>query len=842
MTQPAPFSQESIRLIADIALDALIVVDASGAISAWNRQAEVTFGWQQAEAVGRPLAELIIPERYREAHRRGFERYKATLKPRMLDRRVELTALHRDGHELPVELAIAPTMTDGVLVFLGFVRDITDRKRSEQHLLESEQHFRHLADDAALSQARYQTLAESLPHLVWTCLPDGWCDYLSRQWCEYTGVPESQQVGYGWAKHVHPDDRERVQQAWSNATARGAPYDIEFRIRRADGVFRWFKTRAVPLEDGHGQIVKWFGSNTDFEAYKQAETHLQMQLERLGLLDRITRAIGARQDLHSVFEVVLSSLEESLPIDFGCVCMGDASAAALTVAAVGAQSASLAAAVGLAEQMPVAVDSEGVLRCLGGLVAYEPDSRQLEHAIYRRLSEGGFYSVVLAPLLVESRVFGVLIAARRNAHAFGSADCEFLRQVSEHAGLAAHQAELYQVLQRAYDDLRLSRDAALQHERLRALGQMAGGIAHNINNAISPVSIYTDWLLENEPNLSERSRDFLATIQRAIRDVAQTVSGMREFYREHKSELVLSRVDLNEIVQHALDLTRARWRDMAHQRGNALELELDLDPSQPIVWGLAGEIREALINLVFNAVDAMPDGGHLTVRTYCSNGVGAFSSVYLEVKDDGIGMDDDLRRRCIEPFVTTKGERGTGLGLAMVYGVIQRHGATLQIESAPAAGTTVRIAFSQAPARDSTIPEAALDPAPVPPLRILVIDDDPLLIKSLRDTLSHDGHQIVTAESGRDGIQAFESARLGVEPFAVVITDLGMPHLDGHKVAHAVKAASPNTPVVLLTGWGQRLIGGDDELPDIDYVLSKPPKLGELRAALSRVQRASAPS
>jgi CheY-like chemotaxis protein len=245
-----------------------------------------------------------------------------------------------------------------------------------------------------------------------------------------------------------------------------------------------------------------------------------------------------------------------------------------------------------------------------------------------------------------------------------------------------------------------------------------------------------------------------------------------------------------------------------------------------------------LINLVFNAVDAMPDGGHLLVRTYASHASpGPFRSVYLEVKDDGIGMDDDLRKRCIEPFVTTKGERGTGLGLAMVYGVIQRHGATLQIESAPGAGTTVRIAFSQAPALDMSPPSVALELVPLPPLRILVIDDDPLLIKSLRDTLSHDGHDIVTAESGSDGILAFESAQQGIEPFAVVITDLGMPHLDGHKVAQAVKAASPTTPVVLLTGWGQRSRNEEIGSPDIDYVLSKPPKLQELRAALSRVQR-----
>lgn len=834
MTEPSPFGRESLRCISEIALDALIVVDAAGVVGAWNRQAEATFGWRSSEAIGRPLAELIAFEPG-EADPRGFERFIET-RQGLFDRRFELRARHRDGQEFPVQMTIAPAMAEGAPVFISFVRDISGRERSEQPRA-SDPHYRRLADNAA----NYQTLAESLPHLVWTCLPDGWCDYLSRQWCEYTGIPEPEQVGYRWAEQLHPEDRQRVQEAWANATARGEPYDIEFRIRRADGVYRWFKTRAVPLADSRGQIIKWFGSNTDFEAYKQAEAHLQMQLERLGLLARITRAIGARQDLHSVFEVVLTNLEENLPIDFGCVCTGDEAAAALSVATVGRRSARQAASIGLAEQALVVVDANGLMRCLGGQLVYEPNVAQKQSAFLRGLGQGGLSSVILAPLLVESRVFGVLVAARRSAHAFSAADCDFLRQLSEHVGLAAHQAELNQVLQRAYDDLRLSREAAMQHERLRALGQMAGGIAHNINNAISPVSIYADWLLENEPGISPRSRDFLLTIQRAIRDVAQTVSGMREFYRERKSELVLARVDLNEIVRNALDLTRARWRDMAQQRGVAVELEVDLDSSQPLVWGVAGEIREALINLVFNAVDAMPEGGHLTVRTHGSAHASAsFRSVYLEVKDDGIGMDDDLRRRCIEPFVTTKGERGTGLGLAMVYGVVQRHGATLQIESAPFAGTTVRIGLTRAPEPDAAQQEAAREPEALPPLRVLVIDDDPLLIKSLRDTLTHDGHDIVTAESGREGIAAFEAALQSTRPFAVVITDLGMPHVDGHAVAHAVKAVSPKTPVVLLTGWGQPVRSEGGATQDIDVVVSKPPLLGELRAALNRVQRPQA--
>ena len=166
---------------------------------------------------------------------------------------------------------------------------------------------------------------------------------------------------------------------------------------------------------------------------------------------------------------------------------------------------------------------------------------------------------MLAPLLVESQVFGVLVAARRGPRDFSSSDCEFLRQLSEHVALAANQADLYGVLQKAYDDLHASQLVVMRQERLRALGQMASGIAHDINNAISPIGLYAESLLETEPGLSAQGRESLQVIARAIDDVAATVARMREFYRQREPQLALSTVNINQLIQHAVDLTRARW-------------------------------------------------------------------------------------------------------------------------------------------------------------------------------------------------------------------------------------------------------------------------------------------
>ncbi len=565
---------------------------------------------------------------------------------------------------------------------------------------------------------------------------------------------------------------------------------------------------------------------------KGAEGKVQSQLARLELLHSITRAISERLDLQSIFQVVIRTLEDNLPIDLICICLYEQNANVLTVVGLGTSGAALATQLGLSREARVPIDENGLSQCVRGRLVYESDVSGAKFPFPQRLAQAGLRSFVAAPLLVESKVFGALIAARKQTEGFSSGDCEFLKQLSGHVALAAHQAQLYEALQQAYDDLRQTQQAVMQQERLKALGQMASGIAHDINNAISPVALYTESLLEKEPNLSARARDYLGTIQHAIEDVSHTVARMREFYRQREQQLALTPVNLNQMIQQVIDLSRARWSDMPQQRGIFIKIETDLAAALPPVMGVESEIREALVNLIFNAVDAMPNGGTLALRTKISGKPARLAQV--EVTDTGIGMDEDVRKRCLEPFFTTKGERGTGLGLAMVYGTVRRHNADIEIESAPGKGTTFRINFP-VPAMPAGAPAKDAAPFVVPSrLRILVVDDDPLLIKSLRDTLETDGHVIVTAGGGQEGITAFRHAYERKEPFAAVITDLGMPYVDGRQVASAIKGISPSTPVILLTGWGQRLVAEGDIPAHVNHVLNKPPKLRDLREALAQ--------
>jgi PAS domain S-box-containing protein len=937
-------SEERNQLIVETALDAVVTMNNHGAISGWNAQAERMFGWTRAEIVGRELAQIIVPERLRAAHRSGLARYLDTGLARVLNKRIEMRALHRDGREFPVELSITPIGFGDDLVFSGFIRDITSRNHAEAALRESEQRFRSTANSAPVliwmsgpdkrctwfnqrwldfvgrdmeqelgegwcdnlhpadfdraldtyhaafdarrpyemefrlqrddgawrwllergtpnigptgnfegyigtciditehretveqlreSRARFKTLTESLPQMIWTCKRDGDCDYLSRQWLDYTGRSEAQQLGKGYLEQVHPDDRVKVHMEWARVIGTGDNFDMSFRIRRFDGLYRWFKTRAVPLRDPAGRILKWFGSNTDIEDFVMSDRKLKIQLERMQLLDRTTHAIAMHQEPRKVFEVMLRSLEENLGVAFSCVCLYQATPELLTVTCVGDRSMALARQMGLAEQAQIEVGENSLARCLQGELVYEPNIEDARFPFPARLATAGLRALVAAPLMVENEVLGVLVVAKSQSDSFTSDDCEFLRQLSSHVALAGQQARLYAALEEAYQDLRQTQQTVMQQERLRALGQIASGIAHDINNALSPAALYTQSMLSHEPGLSQRAREQLGVVQRAIEDVARTVQRMRAFYLPRGLERTLAPVDVNQLLLEVVELTRARWSNIPQERGVVVNVENQLASDLPNVLGAENEMRDAFTNLLLNAADALPDGGTVTLHTRLDL---RDDQVIVEIQDNGVGMSETTRSRCLEPFFTTKGERGTGLGLPMVFGMVQRHGGELEIDSEPGRGTTMRLIFPRAPT-GVTVREQALA-LPTRSLRILLIDDDPLLLKSLRDALELDEHEVVTAEGGQAGIDAFAAAVKTGAHFDVVITDLGMPYVDGRKVATRVRQLAGQVPIIMLTGWGHRLIATDDQPENVDRVLSKPPRMADLRGVLAELVR-----
>jgi len=427
------------------------------------------------------------------------------------------------------------------------------------------------------------------------------------------------------------------------------------------------------------------------------------------------------------------------------------------------------------------------------------------------------------PMAAGDRVLGVL-ALRGGERPFTERDERLLTNLAHLAALALRSARLFEDRTRAYREVAAAQDQLVRTEKLRALGEMASGVAHDFNNLLASILGRAQLVLQRIQN--PQLRQWLQVIERAALDGARTVRRLQEFTRIRRDQPFVA-VDLNQIVGEALEITQARWREEPMSRGVALDVRNEL-AAVPKVAGDPAELREALTNLILNAVDAMPDGGVLTLTTAVVDG-----EVVVTVGDTGVGIPHAIRDRIFDPFFTTKGPQGTGLGLSMTYGILERHGARIAVESDEGRGTTFRLTFM--PTWELEAPEAA--PAvPVPAgevsLRCLVVDDEPEVGAVLGDMLEAGGHRAVVVTDGGEAI-----ARFGAEPFDLVFTDLAMPRVSGWQVARAIKEMAPAVPVIIVTGFGVELSAEERRAHNVDLVLVKPLKIQEILDVVAQLAR-----
>jgi signal transduction histidine kinase len=469
---------------------------------------------------------------------------------------------------------------------------------------------------------------------------------------------------------------------------------------------------------------------------------------------------------------------------------------------------------------------------------------------YQNLYNAGFLiAAVLQLFIAVSMVVLVMEEVRYNAE---QAHAEIIAVRSEKEALQVKiltveeqsrnlydQVRLSEGVQQAYDELRRTQQVVVQQERLRALGQMASGIAHDVNNALSPVVAYSELLLATLSNLPDNARQYLQTIRQSGEDISHIVARMREFYRRHSDTEQLVKVDINKIIEEVIELTRPRWRDISQRESISIKIQPELESNLPLLLSDPSDLRETFINLIFNSVDALPQGGTITLVTRSvtpasGKNQDASPQLQVEVRDNGIGMEESTRQRCLEPFFSTKAKRGgTGLGLAMVYGMMQRHNGVIDIESAPRRGTCIRLTF---PIRDkaSKVQPALMSPAQNRSLRILCIDDEPQVQELLKNCLTALNHHVETASGGKQGVEMFRKAARENQPYEVVVTDLGMPDIDGRQVANTIKKEFHGTPIIMMTGWGT-MMKEDGEAPsEVDALIGKPPRIKELNELLLR--------
>jgi signal transduction histidine kinase/CheY-like chemotaxis protein len=378
----------------------------------------------------------------------------------------------------------------------------------------------------------------------------------------------------------------------------------------------------------------------------------------------------------------------------------------------------------------------------------------------------------------------------------------------------AEQARLHvEELSRYIEQQERIREQFGQIEKMSALGQLASGVAHDFNNTLAGILGRAELLLRraNDP---ETTRGLSLIIQAAT-DGGKTVKRIQDFARQRRDHDFLP-VAVDQLLMDVNEITRPRWKDRAQASNVHINFNLQIDTNASIM-GDASELREVLVNLVFNAVDAMPEGGRLSLSAEEVDGL-----IEIAVTDTGVGMSADVRSRAFDPFFTTKGMAGMGLGLAVCYGIIQRHEGTVVVKSELGEGTVFRIRLPIAETKLATNAPAEM-PASLTLVkksdspRILVVDDEEYVRELLADVLRSEGYQVTLAENGNEALRLFEQHN-----FEAVFTDVGMPGMSGWELARAIREQDSTVPLAVITGWGEAVGSAEQEDAKVDWVVTKP--------------------
>ncbi len=650
------------------------------------------------------------------------------------------------------------------------------------------------------------------------------------------------------------EDLPRVSAQFEKQASGEITLASDIPVKRKDGSVFPADVNSTPLElDGRLHLLGIFRDISErkraeeelrenVESLRQARAHLVQQARWLQALNSVAGEIARRNSLDSIFQVVLGHLEGSYSLAVGGICLFAENSGACLTSALSAQGRSLARRLGikvgfplpLAEVFPPTADSTDLPRTLHLSDIDDSVVSASTARLLQRLREQRLETLTMVDLEYEKSRTGLLFMLFHDRLTHSEVECRFLKGMAEYMSVAVQNRRLYENLEQSYEQLKKTQQVMMEQERMNAMGQMASGIAHDINNTLAPITLYAEALMASDLGSSEPARRYLATIMSAVGDIEAITHRLRAFYKREEVDQVEA-VDLRAVVETVVELTRPRWKNVPNRYGIEIALKTQVAPRIASILGNRTEIREALVNLVLNAVDAMPDGGTITIRAGRHGKGKEERRLSLEVSDTGVGMNEEQLQRCLEPFYTTKGPKGSGLGLPAVYGIVQRHRGEIEIDSNPGNGTTVRLLF---PFPHETPKKAAGKKGPpveLPPLRILCVDDNPSVREVLEEMLRQHGHTVESFEDGAAAVEAFELALEGGQSFQLVITDLGMPHMDGQEVARRIKEIAPVVPVILLSGWGGFMNMGQELPPHVDCALGKPPTMARLLPAIGEL-------
>ena len=655
--------------------------------------------------------------------------------------------------------------------FLGVSFDITDMKAAQAALRESEQRFR--------------TLTEAMPGFAWSAGPDGGLDYATQQWLTYSGLTLEQTISDGWFDAIHPDDLARVGGVWSACVASGEPYNVEFRLRRHDGAYRWFLVRGLPLRNEGGAVTKWVGAAAEVEDMvlaREAQASHQQALE-----EEVETRTRERDRIWNVSRDLLMVTDK----------------AGIVLSANPAWTATL----GWPEDELAGRTTEWL---------EHPEDRARTREEVRKLSVGE-----------PTQRF-----ENRFQHRDGGYRWLSWTAVSDE-GLNYCVARDVTADKEAQARLRETEDALRQAQKMEAVGQLTGGIAHDFNNLLTGIIGSLDLIKRRieTGRLSEISRFMEAASTSASRAAALT-HRLLAFAR--RQSLDPTAIDVNALVASMGDL-------LQRTLGEQVDLEIALDPGAWPAFGDAGQLENAVLNLAINARDAMPAGGKLTIETANTHldaryvarhddlEVGDYT--VLSVTDTGTGMTPEVIAKAFDPFFTTKPiGQGTGLGLSMIYGFARQSGGHVRIYSEVGQGSSVKLFL---PRFVGEAGEGEAEPVrPEAPRgageTVLVVEDDDAVRLLVVEVLSELGYAAIEAHDGQAAIPILQSD----QRIDLMVSDVGLPGLNGRQVAEIGRQHRPGLKVLFVTGYAENAAVRSGFLDPEMEMITKPFALDQLAAKI----------
>ena len=769
-------SESYFRLLLNSSAEGFYAVDRDGVTTLCNATFVDMMGFATAEdAIGRKLHDVIHHTHPDGAHydvddcpiyRCAADGTSAHV--------ADETFYRLDGTPVPVEYWAKPIMVDGehrgaICTFI----DITDRLRARARLIASEAEFR--------------TFAQAMPNQVWASRPDGLLDWFNERVYQYGGYLAGELDGNGWAGMVHPDDAPSSIERWSAALASGENYENEFRLRRADGEYRWHLARAVPIMGDNGKPTRWIGTNTDIEDQKSARAALASLNATLEL--KVAQQAAERDRLWQTSQDLL-----------------------------------------------VVVEADGTFRAANPawltVLGWHPDEvvgRNHLDFVYpedRPDSDAALDYAAAAPLAPYEN---------RCLHKDGT-----FRWISWIAssddGLVYSTGRNTTAERLAAAELAHAQEALRQSQKMEAVGQLTGGIAHDFNNMLAVVIGSLDLLGRRMGDQDPRSIRYVEAASEGAKRAALLTQRLLAFSRQQP--LKPERIDPNKLVAGMSDLLR-------HSLGADVRLETVLTGGQWRMHVDPNQLENVILNLAVNARDAMPDGGRLTIETQNAHlderyaaahlGVPAGQIVLIAISDTGTGMPPEVIAKAFDPFFTTKEVgKGTGLGLSQVYGFIKQSGGHVKIYSEPGQGTTVKIYLPRLlGSGDAELTSSARGPVPTGDDRevILVVDDEPAVRQFSVDALLELGYGVIEADGAASALRLLESH----PEIVLLFTDVIMPDVNGRKLADAARSSRPDLKILFTTGYSRNAVVHNGVLDDGVELIGKPFGVDELGAKIREI-------